>query len=111
MSEQQIIDTPENWDAASQGYAQKVAPFLMESFAQEHISRLDVNNNCETLEVAAGSGALTIQLAGSVKSLLATDFSPKMIGLVRERMNSGWKQKCGICSNGWSISKAGVCHV
>ena len=26
MSENQIIDTPENWSAASPGYAEKVAP-------------------------------------------------------------------------------------
>jgi ubiquinone/menaquinone biosynthesis C-methylase UbiE len=86
-SPQQIVDTPENWDAASLGYAEKVAPFLMESFAQDHIDRLDLNGRSETLEVAAGSGALTELLARNVKCLLATDFSPKMIDLAKEKIS------------------------
>jgi ubiquinone/menaquinone biosynthesis C-methylase UbiE len=85
-STQQIVDTPENWDAASKGYAEKVAPYLMESFAQEHIDRLDLNGKTKTIEVAAGSGALTGLLAKNVKSLLATDFSPKMIGLAKRKI-------------------------
>jgi len=94
MSEQQIttppqaiVDTPENWDAASQGYAEKVAPFLMESFAQDHIDRLHLNGKTETLEVAAGSGALTELLARNVRCLLAIDFSPKMIELARKKIS------------------------
>lgn len=93
-STQQIVDTPENWDAASQGYAVKVAPYLMESFAQEHIDRLELNGKTEAIEVAAGSGALTELLAKNVKSLLATDFSPKMIDLAKRK-----------------ISKAGITNV
>jgi len=85
---QQIVDTPENWDAASQGYAENVAPYLMESFAQAHIDRLELNGATETLEVAAGSGALTELLSRNVKCLLATDFSPKMIELVRSRISN-----------------------
>ena len=91
---QPIVDTTENWDAASQGYAEKVAPFLMESFAQDHIDRLSLNGATETLEVAAGSGALTELLARNVKCLLAIDFSPKMIELARKK-----------------ISKAGITNV
>jgi len=86
-STQQIVDTPENWDAASQGYAEKVAPYLMESFAREHIDRLDLNGRTKAIEVAAGSGALTELLAKNVKSLLATDFSPKMIGLAKRKIS------------------------
>ena len=87
ISPPQIADTPENWDSASQGYAEKVAPFLMESFAQEHINRLYLNGQTETLEVAAGTGALTELLARNVKCLLATDFSPKMLNLAEERIS------------------------
>ena len=95
MSEQQvtsgpqpIADTPENWDAASQGYAEKVAPFLMESFAQAHIDRLNLNGTEEAIELAAGSGALTAQLAKNVRSLLATDYSPKMIEQARRKISN-----------------------
>ena len=78
--------TPESWSAASQGYAEKVAPALMESFAEEFIDRLKVDGNSEVLEVGAGSGALTETLAKKVKSVLATDFAPGMIEVLRARM-------------------------
>lgn len=87
-----IIDTPENWGAASEGYAEKVAPFMMEKYAEEFVDRLDVNKNHEALEVACGSGAITTELASRVKSLLATDFSPQMIDYAkRKTLNAGLK--------------------
>jgi len=81
-------DTPESWSAASRGYAEHVAPRMMETFAEELVDRLDVDDRTEALEVAAGSGALTQALAKRVKSLLAVDFSPEMIVLLRERMRA-----------------------
>jgi len=81
-------DTPENWDAASRGYAEKVAPVMMRAYADELVERLDVDANTEALEVGAGSGALAEALSGRVKSLLATDFSPKMVEVLRERMQA-----------------------
>ena len=81
-----IVDTPENWDAASPGYAKHVAPRMMEAYANELIARLDVNEDTEALEVACGSGALTQALAKNVKSLLSIDFSPKMVDFLRNRM-------------------------
>lgn len=98
MSDQQIIDTPKNWDNASKGYAEKIAPVMMETFAEEFVERLDVNDNTEALEVAAGSGALTDTLAKNVKSLLVTDFSPKMIELVELKIN-----KAGLTNVSFSL--------
>ena len=79
-------DTPETWDAASKGYSEHVAPVMMASFASEFVDRLDVNDGTEALEVAAGSGAITETLAKRVKSLLATDFSPQMLEILRKRL-------------------------
>ncbi len=87
MSEVKIVDTPENWNAASKGYAEKVAPYMMEKYAEEFIRCLDVNNNTEAIEVACGSGALTVALAKKVKSLLATDFAPRMIEFAKLKIN------------------------
>ncbi len=81
-------DTPENWDAASRGYAKRVAPVLMQAYADEFVKRLDVDARTEALEVGAGSGALTETLSRRVKSLLATDFAPKMVEILRERMQA-----------------------
>lgn len=96
MSEQQLIntikapspDTPENWGVASRGYAEKVAPILMQPFANTFVERLAVDSDAEALEVGAGSGALTEILSRQVKSLLATDFAPKMIDVLQERMQA-----------------------
>lgn len=79
MSTPPTPDTPETWSAASRGYAERVAPLMMETFADEFVDRLDVDSSTEALEVAAGSGALTQALAERVKSLLATDFAPDMV--------------------------------
>ena len=35
MSAPKDLNTPEHWDMASEGYATRVAPFLMESFADD----------------------------------------------------------------------------
>lgn len=81
-------DTPESWNAASRGYADHVAPRIMEAYAEEFADRLDADSTMDALEVAAGSGALTQVLAERVKSLLAIDFAPDMISLLRERMRA-----------------------
>lgn len=81
-------DTPENWNAASLGYAEHVAPRMMEAYADEFADRLDLDSSTEALEVAAGSGALTHVLAKRVKSLLATDFAADMIAILRDRMRA-----------------------
>lgn len=81
-------DTAENWSAASRGYADQVAPRMMEAYADEFADRLDVDAGTEALEVAAGSGAFTQVLAKRVKSLLATDFATEMINILRERMRA-----------------------
>jgi SAM-dependent methyltransferase len=90
--------TPENWDAASRGYAAKIAPMMMQTFADDLVDRLDVGPGTEALEVGAGSGALTETLSRRVKSLLATDFAPKMIDLLRQRMQAvgATNVTCGV---------------
>ena len=85
MEKPPIVDTPENWDLASAGYAEKVAPRLMELYADAFADRLDVNHELTALEVAAGSGAFTQALAKRVMSMLATDFSPGMVNILQER--------------------------
>ena len=57
MNAQQSPDTPESWGIASRGYAEKVAPYLMEGFSDYFVGRLDPGSNDVALEVGAGSGA------------------------------------------------------
>ena len=84
----QVYDTPENWGAASRGYAETVAPLLMSSFADSIVDRLNVDGSSSVLEVGAGTGALTEVLFPRVSSLLATDFAPQMLQVLRERMDA-----------------------
>lgn len=79
-------DTPESWSVASRGYAEYVAPYLMRSFSEELVRRLGIDGAASVLEVGAGSGALTEVLAREAGSVLATDFAPGMIDVLRERM-------------------------
>lgn len=81
-------ETPEGWDAASSGYAEKVAPRLMHPFMDEFIDRLQPSAEARALEVGAGSGVLTEALSARVDSLLATDFSPAMIELLESKMQA-----------------------
>lgn len=81
-----VTDTPENWGAASRGYAEHVAPVLMQAFIGPLVEQLQVDGNAEVLEVGAGSGILTEALFPRVKSVMATDFAPKMVEVLRERL-------------------------
>ena len=83
-----VIDTPENWGAASRGYAEHVAPVLMRAFIDPLVEQLRVDRNADVLEVGAGSGILTEALFPRVKSVMATDFAPKMIDVLRERLQA-----------------------
>ena len=80
-------NTPQNWGKASRGYAD-VAPRLIEPYAEALIGRLEVDDGMEALEVAAGTGALTVSLAPRVRSLIATDFAPQMIAMLQQRVNA-----------------------
>ena len=59
---QKTLDTPENWGAAAADYA-PVASIMMQPFAEAIADRLDVRPEHGVLEVAAGTGALTMTLA------------------------------------------------
>jgi SAM-dependent methyltransferase len=69
---------------------------MMEHYAETFVGRLDVDDSVEALEVGAGSGAITGTLAGRVKSLLATDFAPGMLELLRERMKDHAHVECRL---------------
>ena len=79
--------SPSQWGAASRGYGEAVAPRMMEPFAEALVGHLEVDASMNALEVAAGTGALTVNLAPKVASLLATDFAPGMIEVLRERLS------------------------
>jgi ubiquinone/menaquinone biosynthesis C-methylase UbiE len=70
--------TAEGWDAASDDYSRIFAPFTAQ-FAADVVRLYPPGSEDAVLEIAAGSGALTIELAKYARSVLATDISPRMV--------------------------------
>jgi SAM-dependent methyltransferase len=58
----------------------------MAGYTDDLVERLDVGPDADVLEVGAGSGVLSEALAPHVNSVFATDFSPAMVDVLRERM-------------------------
>lgn len=81
-------DRPEDWDAVSQAYAEHIAPRLMRKYADAVLERLEPSDGHAALEVGAGSGALTEALFPHVRSLVATDFSPRMVEVLQARLGA-----------------------
>ena len=87
MSQPPTIDTPENWSNASSGYAEFVAPRLMEPFMDEFADNLEIASDHHILELACGSGAFTSTLAARANKVLATDFAPSMLDEATRKMD------------------------
>ncbi|HKU67043.1 MAG TPA: class I SAM-dependent methyltransferase [Candidatus Baltobacteraceae bacterium] len=77
-AERHFDQTAEGWDAASDEYARLFAPFTAQ-FAEEIIRLYPPQSADAVIEIAAGSGTLTQELAKRARLVLATDLSPRMI--------------------------------
>ena len=73
------------WTQCSTAYDTNVVP-MMAPWVQSMMELAKLQGDEEALEVAAGSGALTEQLAPKVKSVFATDFAPGMLDRLRTRI-------------------------
>jgi SAM-dependent methyltransferase len=77
------MQQPATWDAVAAGYAEETHRLTL--FADEAITMAGLAPSARVLDVAAGSGALTVRVAPAVASVLAVDFSPGMIEQLQER--------------------------
>ena len=77
--------TPENWSAAAADYDESVTDFTG-LYTADLLQRLEPTPSCRILEVAAGPGNVTEQLAKRCAKVLATDYAPGMIERLRSRM-------------------------
>lgn len=82
------MTTPEQtrdaWDKFAAGYDEAITPFGMR-IAEDALRRVDVRPGMRLLDVAAGGGALSIPAARLGAQVLATDFSPAMVGRLNVR--------------------------
>lgn len=73
-----VFENPQHWDDAAQHYAQTAHPFTAR-YAEDALSLVPLTHASSVLDVAAGTGALALQAAGTGARVMATDFSPGMI--------------------------------
>jgi ubiquinone/menaquinone biosynthesis C-methylase UbiE len=80
--------TPEQaraaWDQIAAGYDQFVTPSHL-SLAEDALQRVDLRTGMRFLDVAAGTGALSIPAARLGAQVTATDISPTMVARLNQR--------------------------
>ena len=84
MSTQQQEQTRDAWDAIAPGYDEFVTPTHM-WLGNEALRRAGLGSGMRFLDVAAGSGALSIPAARLGAQVLATDLSPTMLERLEAR--------------------------
>lgn len=71
----------DHWDGVASHYQQTAHPFTA-LFAEEALARVSLTPQSHVLDVAAGTGALALAAARTGARVLATDFSPAMVGCI-----------------------------
>jgi len=78
------FDDPSHWDTAAQHYEKIAHPFTA-LFAQAALAHVQLSPGSRVLDVAAGTGALSLLAARTGAQVLATDFSPGMVARIASR--------------------------
>ena len=80
-----LDQTPEGWNAVVEEYERVLEP-LTTQFAEEALRLTAVKPRERILDVAAGSGSLTLCAARAGADVVAIDFSPQMVRRLRVRI-------------------------
>jgi ubiquinone/menaquinone biosynthesis C-methylase UbiE len=84
MTPQEQEQTRDAWDKLAAGFDEFATPLTI-PLAEEALRRADLRPGMRFLDVAAGSGALSIPAARLGAQVLATDIAPTMIERLNER--------------------------
>ena len=79
---------PDGWNATAESYDGN-AWELMTPYVAEAIRLAELAPHHELLDVAAGSGRVTVEVAPLVRRVLSTDFAAGMLQVLRGRANRG----------------------
>lgn len=91
MTQLSLDQTPDGWDVTSGIYDEHI-PHFLRSYALECIRLAEVAPTHEVLDVAAGTGVLTLEVAPRAARVVAVDFAPKMIEILsRNAARAGHK--------------------
>lgn len=82
-----LTQVREAWDAVAPGFDEHDTPFTM-AFAEPVLGRLELTTETRFLDVAAGSGGVSIPAARRGAQVLATDLSPTMIEHLEARVRA-----------------------
>jgi ubiquinone/menaquinone biosynthesis C-methylase UbiE len=75
------FENPERWDKVALHYEKTAHPFTAR-FAEAALARVPLTARSRVLDIAAGTGALTLAAARTGAKILATDFSPAMVARI-----------------------------
>ena len=79
--------TPEAWELLAPGYAAEM-PLLMRGFSLRAIELLEPFSSARVVDVAAGPGTLSLEIAPRVAHVDALDFSAQMLDALRTQMSA-----------------------
>ena len=75
------FENPDHWNSAAEHYEKTAHPFTSR-YAEAALALIALTPENHVLDVAAGTGALTLAAARSGAQILATDFSPGMVARI-----------------------------
>jgi len=75
------FEDPSHWDTTAQHYEKTAHPFTA-LFAETALAHVPLSPDSHVLDVAAGTGALSLLAARTGARVLATDFSPGMVARI-----------------------------
>ena len=73
------------WDKRAKKYSQRPVAAQASYEKKLDITRSYFTPNSEVLEIGCGTGSTALAFAANVKHILATDISPEMIGIARDK--------------------------
>jgi ubiquinone/menaquinone biosynthesis C-methylase UbiE len=85
MSVMEHVVTSDAWDAIASDYDELVTPTANWKVAEAALDRVDVGRGAHLLDVACGSGALSLPAARRGAQVLGVDFAPTMITCLEGR--------------------------
>jgi SAM-dependent methyltransferase len=79
--------TPAGWSAYADSYDEWLAP-VTRQYADDVVRVLEVGPGVRLIDVGAGTGALSMAAARAGAEVLATDFAPGMVALLRRELGA-----------------------
>lgn len=97
------LSTPEPWQLVADGYAAEMQ-FVMRSFSLRAIELVALPTTARAIDVAAGPGTLSLELAPTVARVDALDFSERMVAeLERKRVERQIENVFPIVGDGQAL--------